>query len=87
MLKLLLVVTTWDFNFVSSQPGKKRKLPDETQSKVSSDEANDYDHFYYIRSPCRLRRKVDDLKDQVESLKKKLNISEKKGELLDDSGK
>ena len=45
---------------------------------MSSDEANDYDHFYYIRSPCRLRRKVDDLKDQVESLKKKLNISEKK---------
>ena len=30
------------------------------------------------RSPCRLRRKVDDLMDQVESLQKKLNISQKK---------
>ena len=65
-------------NIVSSQPGKKRKLPDEFQSEVSSDEANDYDHSYFIRSPRRLRRKVDDLIDQVESLKNKLNTSQKK---------
>ena len=65
-------------NIVSSQPGKKRKLPDEFQSEVSSDEANDYDHSYFIRSPRRLRRKVDDLIDQVESLKKKLKKSQKK---------
>ena len=64
-------------NIVSSQPGKKRKLPDEFESEVSSDKANDYDHSYFIRSPCRLR-KVDDLIDQVESLKKKLKTSQKK---------
>ena len=29
------------FNIVSSQPGKKSKQPDECQSKVSGNEAND----------------------------------------------
>ena len=65
-------------NTVSSLPEKKRKLPDEFENDLSSDEANKYDHTYCIRSPRRLRRKVDDLIDQVENLKKRLDTSQKK---------
>ena len=38
----------------------------------------EHDHNYSIRSPRRLRKKVDDLIDQAESFKKRLQTSQKK---------
>ena len=77
---------------VSSLSGKKRKHPgefdndNETCIKVSHQkraciknvEMVEHDHAYCIRSPRRLKKKVDALLDQAESFKKRLRTSQKK---------
>ena len=73
-------------------PGEKRKLPaeyqvnNETGIKVGNSpkrarivvEKASYDHSYCVRSPRRLRRKIDDIVAKAEKVKKKLKISQQK---------
>ena len=73
-------------------PGEKRKLPAEYQAnnetgiKVGDSpkrariivEKASHDHSYCVRSPRRLRRKVDDIVAKAERVKKKLKISQQK---------
>ena len=73
-------------------PGEKRKLPAEYQAnsetgiKVGNSpkrariivEKASHDHSYCVRSPRRLRRKVDDIVAKAERVKKKLKISQQK---------
>ena len=71
-----------------SMPAGKRKYLWEEETEVSkslkrvcmasSSEKNRYDHTYCIKSPCRLRNQVYDLTDKIESLQKKVYLSEKK---------
>ena len=57
------VFVTEELEAASTEPGCVKvvtgndKLPHEFQSEVSSDEANDYDHSYFIRSPHRRLRR------------------------------
>ena len=73
-------------------PGEKRKLPaeyqvnNETGIKVGNSpkraciifEKASHDHSYCVRSPRRLRRKIDDIVAKAEKVKKKLKISQQK---------
>ena len=73
-------------------PGEKRKLPaeyqvnNETGIKVGNSpkracitvEKASHDHSYCVRSPHRLRRKIDDIVAKAEKVKKKLKISQQK---------
>ena len=73
-------------------PGEKRKLPaeyqvnNETGIKVGNSpkrariivEKTSHDHSYCVRSPRRLRRKIDDIVAKAEKMKKKLKISQQK---------
>ena len=78
-------------DIVSSLSGKKRKYPagndnetcievspTEKRACIKSVELVEHDHTYSIRSPRRLRKKVDDLIDQADSFKKRLQTSQKK---------
>ena len=77
-------------------PGEKRKLPAEYQVnnktgiKVGNSpkgahiilEKVSHDHSYCVRSPRRLRRKIDDIVAKAEKVKKKLKISQQKARRL-----
>ena len=73
-------------DIVGSLSGKKRKYPagefevspSEKRVCIKTVELVEHDHAYSIRSPRRLRKKVDDLIDQAESFKKRLQTSQKK---------
>ena len=74
-------------------PGKKRKSSEDVDTndeysfnEVSSSSKREditidksaCDHLYDMKSPCRLKRQVDDLIDKLESQKKKLKSSQTK---------
>ena len=71
-------------------PGEKGKLPAEYQvnnetgiigspkrARIIVEKAS-HDHSYCVRSPRRLRRKIDDIVAKAEKVKKKLKISQQK---------
>ena len=77
-------------------PGEKRKLPaeyqvnNETGIKVGNSpkrariivEKASHGHSYCVRSPRRLRKKIDDIVAEAEKVKKKLKISQQKARRL-----